>query len=249
VEEILYETFSEVDEKHWWFVARTLIIEDLISHRIGLPRNSTILDVGCGTGSILKKLSENYDCHGIDTSSKAIEFCRSKGLTNVSVATLETCAAPVGGYDLILLLDVIEHIDDDVQAVRQASRLLNPRGHILLTVPAYPFLWSKHDELNQHKRRYVKQTLRQLLLREGLSVLFLSYFNSLLFPPALVERMSQKLLRRESQKLLPLPPSPINNLLTSIFASEKLWLRHGSFPFGLSLIALAKKATGIEQER
>lgn len=233
--------FFDVDERHWWFVARTVIIEDLISHRITLPRDSTILDAGCGAGSILKRLSKNYDCHGIDTSPKAIEFCRSRGLTNVSVATLETCSAPAQGYDLILLLDVIEHIDNDVQALQQASQLLNPRGHILLTVPAHPSLWSSHDDVNHHKRRYTRRTLRQSLQGADLSMLFLSYYNSILFPLAIFERLWQNVGRREPQESLSIPPSPINNLLTSIFASEKLWLRHGSFPFGLSLIALAKK--------
>ena len=236
----LYARFYEIEDRHWWFVARQRIVEEVIERRLHLPSGANVLDVGCGTGAILKMLSQRYNAFGTDTSGLAIEFCRKRGLSNAFRCTLETFPHSELRFDLVTALDVIEHIDDDRGVVRSAAKYLKPGGALLVTVPAYKFLWSAHDELNHHKRRYVKSSLRRVLEEGGLTVEMISYFNSILFPIALVKRMTENLLKMQSDELA-LPSPILNNLLQNTFAFERILLRSLSFPFGLSLIAVGRK--------
>ncbi len=237
----LYSRFFEVEERHWWFVARQMIVEDFIRRRLGVPQGADVLDVGCGTGAILKMLSQHYNAFGTDTSGLAIDFCRKRGLANAFCCTLDSFPHKNLRFDLITALDVIEHIDDDLGVVRKASEILKPGGALLVTVPAYQFLWSAHDELNHHKRRYVRSGLRRVLEEGGLKVEVISYYNTFLFPIALANRLTEKLLMLQSDELA-LPSPILNDILLRIFALERIPLRTLSFPFGLSLIAIGRKA-------
>lgn len=241
MEEEHYRKFFEIEERHWWFVARQKIIADVIQRRCGIARGANALDVGCGTGAILKLLSQQYTAYGTDTSELAIDFCRRRGLTTAFCCTLDSFPHPDLRFGLITALDVIEHVDDDLGVVRQAAGYLEPGGALLVTVPAYQFLWSAHDDRNHHKRRYVRPRLRDVLVRAGLKVEMLSYYNTLLFPLALIERLTEKLLRLRNDELA-LPPPILNRLFEFVFALERVPLRATSFPFGLSLIAVARKA-------
>ncbi|TAK37407.1 MAG: class I SAM-dependent methyltransferase [Lysobacteraceae bacterium] len=240
MEEQLYRTFYEIEQKHWWFVARQRIVEDLIRRRIGLAPGSQVLDVGCGTGAILSMLSKQFEAYGTDTSPLAIELCGKRGLKNAFQCTLESFPRPDLRFNLITLLDVIEHIDDDLAVLQQARGYLKDGGSVLITVPAYQWLWSRHDDLNHHKRRYTKAGLAGVLDRAGLQPAFLSYYNTLLFPAALAGRMIQKAGGSTSDTTLTIPPSPLNALLTSVFSSERHLLGMSPLPFGLSLVAIAK---------
>jgi SAM-dependent methyltransferase len=238
MDDVLYSTFAEVEDCHWWFVARREILFSLLRTRIHLPDDAEILDVGCGTGATLQALSQRYKAFGIDPSSLAIDQCRARGLANAAVGTLEEFPFPGKSFDLIAMLDVIEHIDDDVAALQLAKKLLKDGGHILLTVPAFQFLWSKHDEINQHKRRYAKRVLKECLEKSGYTVDFISYYNTFLFPLAFVERVFEKILRTDASIALKIPPAPLNALFTRLFGCERWWLEVGPFPFGLSLLAI-----------
>lgn len=240
MEEQLYRTFYEVEDRHWWFVGRQRIVENLILRRIGLAPGSAVLDVGCGTGSILAMLSRHFEACGTDTSPLAVELCGKRGLKNVYQCTLETFPHPEQRFDLITLLDVIEHIDDDRSVVQQARGFLKPGGSILVTVPAYQWLWSPHDDVNHHKRRYTRPHLARVLEQAGLKPVVLSYYNTLLFPAALAGRLLQKLTGSASDTTLAIPPSPVNMLLTSFFSFERHLLNVSSLPFGLSLVAVAR---------
>lgn len=239
MEEHLYRTFYEVETRHWWFVARQMIIEHLVHRDIQLTKGSRVLDVGCGTGAILASFSKDYECYGTDTSPLAIEFCRKRNLKEVYQCTLENFPHADLKFDLILMLDVIEHIGDDRGILRQASRLLKPGGHILITVPAYQFLWSKHDDVNFHKRRYVKSGLRQVFEETGMKIQLLSYYNTILFPLALISRFAQKILPTQIDKTLEIPPPFFNSLLTRTFSLERYLIGQLSLPFGLSLVGIA----------
>lgn len=240
MEEQLYRTFYEVEQKHWWFVARQRIVEDLIRRRIGLAPGSSVLDVGCGTGAILAMLSKQFEAYGTDTSPLAIELCGKRGLKNSFQCTLESFPHPDLRFNLITLLDVIEHIDDDLTVLQQARDYLKPGGSVLLTVPAYQWLWSRHDDLNHHKRRYTKAGFAEVLDRAGLKPTLLSYYNTLLFPAALVGRIVQKASGSTNDTTLTIPPSLLNSLLTTLFSFERHLLDMAPLPFGLSLIAIAK---------
>lgn len=226
---------------HWWFVARREIIVDIIESRLRLAPASKILDVGCGVGGTLVSLSDRYEVYGTDTSSLAIEFCRKRGLKNVFECSLRGFPLADMEFDLIMLLDVIEHVDDDQELLSEAFRRLKKGGVVLVTVPAYQFLWTRHDDLNHHKRRYVAGRLRSVLLNSGFLVDRLSYFNTLLFPLAFVTRLLHKMLDSGSQSELSIPPSFFNNTLRAIFSLERLFLRRLSFWFGLSILAIARK--------
>lgn len=240
MEEQLYRTFYEVEQKHWWFVARQRIVEDLIRRRIGLTPGSSVLDVGCGTGAILAMLSKQFEAYGTDTSPLAVELCGKRGLKNAHCCTLDTFPHPDLRFDLITLLDVIEHIDDDLAVLQQARNYLKPGGTILLTVPAYQWLWSRHDDANHHKRRYTKARLAGVLKRAGLAPALLSYYNTLLFPAAVADRLIQKMTGATNDTTLTIPNAPLNSLLTSVFSFERHLLDLTSLPLGLSLIAIAK---------
>ncbi len=241
MEEQLYRKFFEVETTHWWFTARQKIVSDVLEHSITLSSGAKVLDVGCGTGAILAMFQKKFEAYGTDTSELAIEFCRKRGLANSFCCTLDTFPHPELRFDLITFLDVIEHIDDDIRVLRQAYGLTKPDGHILVTVPAYQFLWSKHDDLNHHKRRYGKSQLKIALETSGFTVEKLSYYNSLLFPTALITRVAERFMKPKTDTTLDLPPRFINSPLESIFGFERFLLRKISLPFGLSLIALAKK--------
>ncbi|MGA7160625.1 MAG: class I SAM-dependent methyltransferase [Bacteroidota bacterium] len=241
MEEQLYRKFFEVETTHWWFTARQRIVSDVIEQNVTLAPNAKILDVGCGTGAILAMFQKKFEAYGTDTSALAIEFCHQRGLANTFCCTLDTFPHPELRFDLITLLDVIEHIDSDSDVLRQAYTISKPDGHILVTVPAYQFLWSRHDDLNHHKRRYSKSQLKSVLEASGFTLEKLSYYNSLLFPTALVSRMAARIVKPKTDTTLDLPPRFINSLLGSIFGFERFLLRGIRLPFGLSLIALAKK--------
>lgn len=170
MEEQLYRKFFEIESTHWWFTARQRIVADVIARNVALSRGSKILDVGCGTGAILAMFSERFEVYGTDTSALAIDFCHKRGLVNVYCCTLDTFPRPELRFELVTMLDVIEHIDDDAGVVRSARELTMAGGHVLVTVPAYQFLWSRHDDLNHHKRRYHKQQLKNLLEKSGYEI-------------------------------------------------------------------------------
>jgi 2-polyprenyl-3-methyl-5-hydroxy-6-metoxy-1,4-benzoquinol methylase len=243
VDEWLYHKFYELESKHWWFVGRERIVLDLAKNRCALRPGARVLDVGCGTGGVLAEFSRDYDAFGIDSSPLAIDLCGKRGLKNVSVGLLQDLPKDSVGFDLIMFLDVIEHIADDAGVLRAASEHLAPAGSILITVPAYPWLWSAHDEANHHQRRYTRKTLIDTLARASLVPTFISYLNTFLFPAALLERFAAKMKRSQEQDAgLKMPPNWLNKLLTKTFASERLFLRSMRFPFGLSLVAIARKS-------
>jgi 2-polyprenyl-3-methyl-5-hydroxy-6-metoxy-1,4-benzoquinol methylase len=243
VEEAFYRTVYEIEKIHWWCVARQRIVEDTI-RQIELPARARVLDVGCGTGAILEALSARFEAYGTDTSQLAVDLCRQRGLTNAFCCTLETFPQPGLRFDLVTLLDVVEHIDDDLGILREAHRYLRTGGWAVVTVPAYQFLWGPHDVVNHHKRRYTKKSLRRVLQAAGFEVRMLSYFNTILFPVALVAWGAERLLRLAADPRPSVPAGPVNALLTAVFASERYLLRSLALPYGLSLIALARRASG-----
>lgn len=237
-----YPDYFRLETEHWFFVARRRIITALIGEYCppGLPRR--ILDVGCGTGIMLGDLARFGEVTGLDRSPIALEFCRQRGFTRLIQADIADLAGRPERYDLIAAFDIIEHVEDDAGAVRALAGALAPGGRIFLTVPAFPGLWSHHDLINRHVRRYRRAALRERVEGAGLAIERLSYFNSLLFPGIAAVRMVQKLVARKlvPQHDLTLPPAPLNRLLTGLFAAEAGWLRRFDLPLGVSLLCLAR---------
>ena len=240
MEEELYQQFYEIENTHWWFAARRRILVRYLLHHATTSRRLKLLDVGCGTGAILAEVSRYFDAYGMDASPLAIEFCRKRGLSKLFVGNLDAFPG-TERFDIITLLDVIEHIDDDGDALRQAYGRLNEEGAILVTVPAYQWLWSSHDVVNHHKRRYTRTTLARVVSGAGFRIHHLTYFNTLLFPVALLRRVFARASDKQQADDFRVPARPVNTALSGIFGVEQYALLHTTLPFGLSLLCWATR--------
>ena len=240
MEDQVYRQLYEVENEHWWYAARKEILLRYIDARLPLPPTARLLDVGCGTGAILESFSSRYEAFGTDTAPQAIEFCRQRGLKKLYCGTLETYP-PSKPFDLITMLDMLEHVEDDEGLLRTGRRLLGEGGHLLIAVPAFPSLWSPLDEILHHKRRYTRGSLRRLVELAGFTVEHLSFFNCLLFPVAWVRRIAARATGSGKADDLEIPPRFLNAALHSVFLAERRILPHASLPVGLSLLCLARK--------
>ena len=239
MERAVYRHMADLDQRHWWYLGRRQVLAMLIERLARPPADGRILEVGCGTGHNFEMLSQfgEVDAVELDESVRAIAEGRL-GRQVMPDRLPELHGVPDRAYDLIGAFDVIEHITDDGAALQAIARKLRPGGRLIMTVPAHPWMWSAHDTMNHHKRRYSKRSLRQLIDQSPLSLDAIGYFNSLLFPLAVAERMASRLTRRKDAKL-GIPPAPVNGALTSIFAAERHLVGRLPLPPGLSLYAIA----------
>lgn len=239
METYTYQLMRELEEKHWWFVARRNILKHLLSS-LQLPERSDILEVGCGTGGNITFLRKFGELICVESDDSAAELARERKLVPIMSGALPN-EMPIFGnkFDLIVLFDVIEHIDDDNGSLQVLSKLLKPGGRIVLTVPAFAFLWSQHDEENHHKRRYSRKSLTRLVTLSGLSLDYFSYFNFWLFPLVACIRVIRKVIPyKESWRDMKLPATLPNRILQSIFNSERHFVGKRYLPFGMSLVAV-----------
>jgi SAM-dependent methyltransferase len=240
----LYHQFAQIEDTHWWFRGRRDVVQCAMRQWLPAHQTPRILDVGCGTGAMLELLSQFGSVEGLDCESAAIDYCRQRFGKAIELHNgLVPEGLPDGSeYDLITAFDVIEHIPDAVAALRGMRDLLAPRGHLVCTVPAYQFLWSSHDEINHHCRRYTERLLRSQLTDAGFKVRRASYFNTLLFPPIAAIRLARRALGlREAKSDFFEAPRPINEVLARLFRLESLLVPSISLPFGVSLIAVAQR--------
>lgn len=243
----LYSIFNVSEDKHWWFRGRRRIILDLV--KIYLPPRSDclILDVGCGAGETLSQLGSLGKPFGVDISEEAVVYARRRGCSKVSQVDGIELPYHDEKFDLVLSLDVLEHIEDEKRSLSEYQRVLKTGGRLFLTVPAYRWLWSGHDDDNLHLRRYGRQRLIERLRSAELEVERLTYFCSYLFPLIAAVRLTENLSDRvfKSHKVgrdFRLPTPPLNNILERIFARESVRISSGrNFPFGSSLLAVCQK--------
>lgn len=240
----LLDRMLAVEEKHWWFSARRDLLLALL--RRWVPSGRRLLDVGCGTGFLLGAARENWDVWGLDPAPEAVEFCRGRGLEHVmqgTVGDLGTGKFPLA--DAIAFFDVLEHLEDDLAALRGAVLNLAAGGLVFATVPAYQWLWTAHDRSHHHYRRYTSARLGAAFNAAGLEQVQLGYFNTRLFPFAVVSRLLDRIRGSErGTDLLPVPSPLINKTLRGIFASERHRLagpRPRPFRYGLSVVAVGRK--------
>ncbi|MGB9702579.1 MAG: class I SAM-dependent methyltransferase [Candidatus Kapaibacteriota bacterium] len=243
MKEIVYHTNYELEESYWWFLARNRIILNVIDKMLNLSKDDEILDVGCGTCGFAKLLSHNHKVIGLDTSDIALEYCRKRGLNDLYLSLIADFPKEKRNVKAVTALDVIEHIENDFNAVRDIYNLLPKNGKIVATVPAYQFLWSYHDEVHKHYRRYTKKRFVALLKSAGFEIDYASYFNTLLFLPGIFKRLLDKFTvpLKSEEYAIEIVPKFINKLFTKIFEFEKHFIPKIRFPFGISIIVVATK--------
>lgn len=236
----VYDRMAEHDSTHWWYRARRDILADFITREGHLPQQARILEIGCGTGHNLPMLASFGTVDAIEIDPAARDIASQRLGKPVGAAPLPSLTdVPKGQYDLIAVLDVVEHIEDDVAALRAMRERLAPGGRILITVPAHQWMWSAHDVVNHHHRRYSKTTLAKAIAAAGLRPRKLGYFNSLLFPLAAGARVAGRLTGRDDSDDSP-PPGPVNRLFETIFRIERHLVGRVPMPPGVSILCFAE---------
>ena len=249
--EIEHERMHEAEDRSWWFRGRRRVLASVVGG-LGLAPGARIVDVGCGTGGNLPMLARFGAVTGVERSPAAAERARARGAGPIVVASAEATGLAAGTADLVTMLDVLEHLDDDRAGLAEVWRLLRPGGRLVLTVPAFMVLWSAHDEALDHRRRYRRGPLRERLAAAGLMPEVVTYYNAALFPPVLAVRLARRgadavaarlgrpgrPARADGTEAL---PGPLNAALEALFASERHLVGRVPLPFGVSLLAVARR--------
>jgi SAM-dependent methyltransferase len=238
VEREIYTNLFELEDTHWWFQGRRAVVWSLLK-KAGIPPHARILDAGCGTGRNLIEFGGLGDAVGIEPSTDAIAFCAERGLTAIA-AGVEDLPFEDDRFDLVLMLDVLEHISDDGAALRELRRVAKPGGALVLTVPAHQYLWSQHDETHHHFRRYTQPQLRELLEMNAWRPAFTTYFNTtLLAPIAAMRLVAPRLSAGSTRNDYEVKSDAVNRVLTGIMTMEAGLISKGArFPTGVSIGAV-----------
>ncbi len=246
------ESIEIEEDKHWWFTGRTWSLLNMLDRIVKPDGSKRVLDIGCGAGNMIHHLGRYGPVVGVDNNPKPLSVAQARGY-DVREGEAEDLPFDDEAFELVALLDTVEHCDDDMAVLRECYRVCGPGGHLVITVPAFMWLWSHNDVLNDHKRRYTARELGEKLARIGFRVRRLSYNNFLVFPMG----AAVILLRRgaghepelgsphfddESYQVEMEPVQPwLNTILSGVTWTESQILRWLSLPVGTSLICIAQR--------
>jgi SAM-dependent methyltransferase len=254
-----YAIMDEVEGSHWWFVGRRAILESFLQGivkrcesrheaasgvrpaKAGTQNALRILDVGCGTGANLEMLSQFGDAEGVDVSDDALAFCQRKGL-KAQKGLAEKLPFADETFDLTTALDVVEHLDDDIAGLKEMYRVTKSGGYSLIFVPAFMWLWGVQDDISNHRIRYTKRQIVERLQKAGYTIERATYANWTFFAPILAGRTLMKITGIKPESENNVNVSALNGVFGKIFSSERFWLKHLDFPFGVSIVLVAKKS-------
>jgi 2-polyprenyl-3-methyl-5-hydroxy-6-metoxy-1,4-benzoquinol methylase len=245
MDKTLYEELHRVERDHWWFQARRRIVWSLVERYLANTRQERlkVCELGCGTGGNLAPIAGRHDVVGVECAPEGVKLARRALGNRVKFGSLPNeINLPPESFDLVLLTDVLEHIERDAASAATAMRLLRPGGIIVATVPAYQWLYSPRDTHHHHFRRYGKNQFAELWRAANVETLLLSHYNAFLFPFAAAHRLVCKVLGgNRTQGDLKTPNAILNSLLSNVMGSEANLLGRFPVPFGLSLIAVLRK--------
>ena len=241
MERKVYEQMAQLDSRHWWFTARRRILDGVIERVVKPPKDARILELGAGTGHNLAMLSRFGSVEASELDPVARELASERlGRPVVEAALPDLSMFPEASYDLIALLDVLEHVPDDKGSLEAIRELLKPGAALLLTVPINPWMWTAHDVAHHHHRRYRKREIRALAEQAGYRIDLLSPFNSLLFPPIAAVRLAGRLTGKDDSDDA-MPSAPVNKILDTVFGLERSLIGRVPMPFGVSLVAVLRR--------
>ena len=240
-----YVTMYETEEEHWWFKGKRKIVFSQLEKHLHSKKNLKILDIGCGTGMMMKNFQRYGKVNGIDIETTALNFCHKRGLTNIAQADIESLPFRNNNFDVVSIFDVLYHkgIKNDVKALKEIFRTLKASGIIILTDSADMKLWSRHDIAAHARERYTLATLSSRMKTAGFKILKMSYFNTILYPLVFIVRKldnmsnKNKPVKSNIKKTNPI----LNSILYLILAFEGFLLKFLNFPFGVSIFVIAKK--------
>lgn len=237
----MYFELEKREKDDWWFVGRRKIILTFLKKYLRKKHDLRIIDIGCGAGGIVDLLGRYGTVTGVDKDKHIVNYNKKNG-RKVTCGNLDKLNFSDNSFDLVTLLEVLEHVDDDMNGLKEVNRILKPKGIFFISVPAFPFLWSSHDYASHHKRRYTKSDLLKKLTESGFRVLNITYFDSFLFPVILIYRFWTNMRGKEPYKSNFIDyPWVVNGFLKLIFCSEAFFLKYFNFPLGVSLLVIAKK--------
>lgn len=243
-----YDKMFRLEDVYWWFQGRKAIVTTMLGTIPGFSEGGcAVLDLGCGTGLMLKEFGHRQQMTGLDFSPLALQYCRRRQVGPLVRGDAQKVPFPDATFDTLISLDLAEHVPSDDALVREAWRVLKPGGHFLITVPAHPYLWSDHDEALEHKRRYTKPQFRTLLEDNGFHLRRLTYCITATYPAIALVRLLQRLRPQSSSPKTQVIELPrwVNRLLLATIQMEARFLRRHNLPFGVTLVALGEKTAPI----
>jgi len=244
------EQYSNYEEHHWWFRARRRILKRLLAKEVVWRPGMKVLEIGCGPGLNLYSLyPQDCELYGMEPEAENAGIAGKRGKVPVSVGTVEAMPMELSAqqFDVITMFDVLEHIEDDAAALQIVKERLVPGGYLVMTVPAYQWMWGQQDVVNLHFRRYTQGQLLARLREAGFEIQRATYFNSFLFPPIAVVRLLARMFASKDEPAksdFEYSTGGLGEVLYQIFAAEAGWLEGYSFPFGVSVFAVARKPKG-----
>lgn len=247
MEKKIYHEIASLENKHWWYVGRRKIVEKILSG-LTVCNNPEILEIGCGTGGNFKLLSSYGNLYAMEMDSLGIAIANHLGIIKVRYGFLpDLMPFEPKKFDCIIMMDVLEHIKDDVNSIKTVYKSLKQDGFLVMTVPAFQFLWSFHDELACHQRRYTRPDLCKIVKNAGFTIPWSTYYNFFLFPLILlIRRLKRNFHTDRSDNTM--PSLLINKLLTAVFSSERFFFPGYALPFGVSILVVAQKKTGSDSK-
>ena len=235
----------ENSHNHWWYKSRIKILDNVLKNKFSICESNKILEIGCGTGANIDLLSKYGELFAVemDEESRKISLAKSK---NIKDGNLPDNIPFNDKFSLVCLLDVLEHIQEDEDSLKTIFKLTENNGKLLLTVPAYQFLWNNHDDVCHHKRRYTLKDLEKKVINSGFSIEYSSYFNNFLFAPIAMTKILMKFQKKAVNSLTIFSNESVfskiqNSIFEFIFSLERKFIPKSKFNFGISIIILAEK--------